>query len=112
MEYFKELSAIEDEIIRLGCMESMMRITACGIPEGSIEDAENLLWHLQGSIEDIHNKLREGFDVMWDADRNSGRNGSFVSTLKTNEYVEPKNDNWKMLEEVTRKWVTSNVKSK
>jgi G:T/U-mismatch repair DNA glycosylase len=48
--------------------------------------------------------LRDGFDVIWEADRSSGTNGSFVSTLKTNDYVEPENDSWKMLEEVTRKW--------
>jgi G:T/U-mismatch repair DNA glycosylase len=41
---------------------------------------------------------------MWEADRSSGTNGSFVSILKTNDYVEPENDSWKMLEEVTRKW--------
>jgi len=106
MKYYKELSVIETEIIRLGCMESMLRVTACGITEASrsVEDAENVLWHLQGGIEDIHNKLRDGFDVIWEADRSSGTNGSFVSTLKTNDYVEPENDSWKMLEEVTRKW--------
>jgi len=108
MKYYKELTVIENEIIRLGCMESMLRVTACGITEASrsAEDAENVLWYLQGGIEDIHNKLRDGFDVMWEADRSSGTNGSFVSTLKTNEYVEPKNDNWKMLEEVTHQWAT------
>jgi len=108
MKYYKELSVIETEIIRLGCMESMLRVTACGITEASrsVEDAENVLWHLQGGIEDIHNKLRDGFDVMWEADRSSGTNGSFVSTLKTNDYVEPENNNWKMLEKVTHQWAT------
>ena len=108
MKYYKELSVIETEIIRLGCMESMLRVTACGITEASrsVEDAENVLWHLQGGIEDIHNKLRDGFDVMWEADRSSGRNGSFVGTLKTNDYVEPENDSWKMLEKVTHQWAT------
>jgi hypothetical protein len=106
MKYYTELTVIENEIIRLSCMESMLRVTACGITEASrsVEDAENVLWHLQGGIEDIHNKLRDGFDAMWEADRSSGTNGSFVSTLKTNDYVEPENDSWKMLEEVTRKW--------
>ena len=108
MKYYKELTVIENEIIRLGCMESMLRVTACGITEASrsVEDAENVLWHLQGGIEDIHNKLRDGFDAMWESDRSSGTNGSFVSILKTNDYVEPENDNWKMLEEVTRQWAT------
>ena len=108
MKYYKELTVIENEIIRLGCMESMLRVTACGITEASrsVEDAENVLWHLQGGIEDIHNKLRDGFNAMWEADRSSGRNGSFVGTLKTNDYVEPENDNWKMLEKVTHQWAT------
>ena len=66
MKYWEELSRIEDSIIRLSCMESMLRVIASGIPQTNLQDAENALWHLQGTIEDIHNQLRSDFDTLWD----------------------------------------------
>lgn len=66
MKYWEELSRIEDSIIRLSSMESMLRVIASGIPQTNLEDATNALWHLQGSIEDIHANLRSDFDTLWD----------------------------------------------
>jgi hypothetical protein len=66
MKYFDELSKIEHSIIRLSCMESLLRVIASGVPSTNLEDAENALWHLQGSLEDIHNNLRSDFETLWD----------------------------------------------
>jgi hypothetical protein len=65
MKYWSELSRIEDSIIRLSALESMLRVISCGIPQTNLEDAENSLWYLQGSVEDIHRQLRSDFDALW-----------------------------------------------
>ena len=66
MKYYSELSKIEDSIIRLECIESLVRVIASGVPSTNLEDASNALWHLTGSIEDTHAKLRSDFDDLWD----------------------------------------------
>jgi hypothetical protein len=66
MKYYSELSKIEDSIIRLECIESMLRVVASGIPSTNLEDASNALWHLSGSVEDIHKNLRNDFDELWE----------------------------------------------
>lgn len=66
MKYWNELSQIEDSIIRLGSLESLLRVIASGVPQTNLEDAENAIWYLAGSIEDIHEKIRSDFDVLWD----------------------------------------------
>ena len=66
MKYWNELTRIEDSIIRLSSMESMLRVIASGIPQTNLEDAENAIWHLSGTIEDIHANLRIEFDNLWE----------------------------------------------
>jgi hypothetical protein len=66
MKYYSELSKIEDSIIRLECIESMLRVVASGIPSTNLEDVSNALWHLSGSVEDIHKNLRNDFDELWE----------------------------------------------
>jgi hypothetical protein len=66
MKYYSELSKIEDSIIRLECISSMMRVVASGIPSTNLEDASNALWHLSGSVEDIYTKLQSDFTEVWE----------------------------------------------
>ena len=65
MKYWRELSEIEDSIIRLGSLESLLRVIASGVSKTNLDDAENAIWYLAGSIEDIHQKLRSDFDTVW-----------------------------------------------
>ena len=66
MKYFSELSRIEDSIIRLSSLESVLRTIASGVKETNLEDAEAAIWYVSGSIESIHNDLRSDFDELWD----------------------------------------------
>lgn len=66
MKYWNELTRIEDSIIRLSSLESLLRLIASGVPQTNLEDAENAIWHLTGSIEDIHANLRSEFDNLWE----------------------------------------------
>lgn len=70
MKYYSELSRIEDSIIRLECISSMMRVVASGVSSTSVVDASNAIWHLSGSIEDIHAKLQSDFTEVWELIRN------------------------------------------
>jgi hypothetical protein len=65
MKYWNELSKIEDSIIRLSSLDSLLRVIAAGIPSTNLEDAENAVWYLQGTVEDIHEKLRNDFSDLW-----------------------------------------------
>lgn len=66
MKYWTELTKLEESIIRLGSLESLLRVVASGISQTNLDDAENAIWHLQGSIEDIHSNLRSEFDNLWE----------------------------------------------
>ncbi len=68
MKHFSELSRLEDQIIRLDALCSLMRAVAGGIGTVSLEDASNSLWHITGSIEDIHEKMRNEFNLLWEKD--------------------------------------------
>ena len=70
MKYWTELSNIETQIIRLSSLESLLRTVASGVPYTNLEDAENAVWYLAGSIEDIHATLRDEFNNLWDVVRN------------------------------------------
>jgi hypothetical protein len=66
MKYFSELSRIEDQIIRLSSLESVLRTIASGVKDTNLEDAEASIWYVSGSIEDIHKNLRYEFDELWE----------------------------------------------
>ena len=73
MKYWTELTRIEDAIIRLQTLDSLVRVVASGIPQTNLEDASNSIWHLQGSIESIHADLRDSFDELWEMVRDEDK---------------------------------------
>ena len=70
MKYWNELTRFETQIIRLSSLESLLRTVASGVPYTNLEDAENAVWYISGSIEDIHATLRDEFNNLWDMIRN------------------------------------------
>ena len=70
MKYWSELSKIETQIIRLETMRSLFSVMASGAEESSAEDVRNALWYVEGSLNDIHNELRNDFDALWETVRN------------------------------------------
>jgi len=65
MKYWTELRKIEDSIIRLETMRSLFSVLASGAGESSPDDIRNALWYIEGSLNDIHNELRNDFDALW-----------------------------------------------
>jgi len=69
MKYWSELSRMENQIIRLETMSSVLRVISIGAEQANSEDVKNALWYIEGSIEDIHTNLRSEFDDLWDTIR-------------------------------------------
>jgi hypothetical protein len=65
MKHWSELNRLETQIIRLETMRSLFSVLASGAEESSAEDVQNALWHIEGSLSDIHNELRNDFDNLW-----------------------------------------------
>ena len=70
MKYWTELNRLETQIIRLEEMRSLFSVLANGAEESSAEDIRNALWYVEGSLNDIHNELRNDFDALWETVRN------------------------------------------
>ena len=70
MKYWAELNNLESQIIRLETMRSLFSVMASGAEESSAEDVRNALWYVEGSLNDIHNELRNDFDALWETVRN------------------------------------------
>jgi hypothetical protein len=100
MKYWQELTNIECEIIRLDAVKSLLTVVCNGMENTSkIEDIENSMWHILGSIEDIKDKQYETFQELFDMIK---QEDTGISTLKTNEYIAPKNTE---LDAIVRGWI-------
>jgi hypothetical protein len=67
MKHWSELNRLETQIIRLETMRSLFSVLASGAEESSAGDVQNALWHIEGSLSDIHNEMRNDFDNLWEA---------------------------------------------
>ena len=73
MKYWTELNRLETQIIRLETMRSLFSVLASGAEESSPEDIRNSLWHVEGSLNDIHRELRSEFNELWEHVSSDGR---------------------------------------
>jgi hypothetical protein len=85
MKYWTELSRLETQIIRLETMRSLFSLLASGAENSRDEDVRNALWYVEGSLDDIHQKLRSEFNDLWEV----------VSNDDTKELVEKVKDKHK-----------------
>jgi len=88
MVFYKELTAIEEEIIRFDTMRSLFTLMTNGLETSNIEDIRNSLYYVEGSLQDIHDSLRSKFDELWESFRESKMQEQ-TNTLKTNDYIQP-----------------------
>jgi len=66
MKYWSELNNLETQIIRLEELRSLFSVLASGAEESSAEDVRSALWYVEGSMNSIHNELRNEFDELWE----------------------------------------------
>lgn len=88
MVFYKELTAIEEEIIRFDTMRSLFTLMTNGLEASNIEDIRNSLYYVEGSLQDIHDSLRSKFDELWESFRELKMQEQ-TNTLKTNDYIQP-----------------------
>ena len=66
MKYWTQLNNLETQIIRLEELRSLFSVLASGAEESSAEDVRSALWYVEGSMNSIHNELRNEFDELWE----------------------------------------------
>jgi hypothetical protein len=103
MKYYKELSEIENEIIRLDTVQSMLRIVADGVMSSREQDVQHSLWFITDEIENVNEKLSENFQNVWD----QVRDDSFETKseyLKVTDYKSPSKASTE-LNDIVNSWV-------
>ena len=66
MKHFVELTNVENQVIRLAEMRKLLAVIVNG-PDGSDkEEVDSAINYIQGSIDDISEKLSEEFQTLWD----------------------------------------------
>jgi hypothetical protein len=96
MKYYTELSALEEQIFRVETLGSLFRLIAGGAENARAEDLRDGLFYVEGSLDDITEKLREQFNVVWE----NVRNDDFASMQKSRYDFEP-------VQAVVNNWVKS-----
>jgi hypothetical protein len=83
MNYYSELSKLENDIIRLDTVQSMLRIVADGVMSSKEQDVQHSLWFITDEIEDINKKVSEQFYDLWNNVREDSRK------TPISEYIAP-----------------------
>ena len=69
MKYFDELTDVETEIIRLGEMNKLYSVISNGAEESSHEQLVSAIQFLEGCMNDIHDRLKNNYQALFDAIR-------------------------------------------
>jgi hypothetical protein len=80
MNYFDELRTVENQIVRLDSVESILRVL--GNADATKEDMLNVLWYLDGAVEDINKNLSDDFYKLWDKIRNDSYEKEHIENLE------------------------------
>lgn len=87
MKYYAELSKLEDNIIRLDTIQSVLKIIADGVLCSQEQDVQHSLWFILDEIEDINEKVSEQFYQLWNNVRDDSRKkpiSDYIAPSETN----------------------------
>jgi len=73
MKFYSELSKLEDNIIRLDTVQSMLKIVADGVMSSQEQDVQHSLWFITDEIEDINEKASRQFYDLWNVVREDSK---------------------------------------
>ena len=96
MKYWDKLRSVEDQIVRLDTVESMLRVL--GNADATREDMLNVLWYLDGTVEDINKGLNDTFYKLWDEIRGDSYKKN------TSEYCTPTQSSNELMN-IVNSWV-------
>ena len=67
MKHFVGLTNVENQVIRLAEMRNLLAVIVNGLDGSNKEEVDSAINYIQGSIDDISEKLSEEFQALWDA---------------------------------------------
>jgi hypothetical protein len=86
MKYWDNLRNVEDQIVRLDSVESILRVL--GNSETTREDMLNIIWYLDGAVEDINKNLSDKFYELWNEVRDDSYEEVHMDSLERFEATE------------------------
>ena len=66
MKHFVELTNVENQVIRLAEMRHLLAVIVNGADSSSKEEVDSAIAYIQGSVDDISEKLSDEFQTLWD----------------------------------------------
>lgn len=100
MNYWDELNAVDSTIVELELIKSNMRLISNAVECSNYTDVQQAIECVTSSFENIMVEMRDNFENLFSTIRNSGTG---ISTLKTNEYVQP-TESVLELDSIVRNW--------
>lgn len=67
MKHFTQLTNVENQVIRLAEIRHLLAVIVNGLEGSSKEEVDSAINYIQGSVDDISEKLSEEFQTLWDA---------------------------------------------
>lgn len=71
MKYFNQLTAVENQIIRLAELRNLLAVITNGMDGSTRAQIESAIHYIEGSIDDISNQLSDRFQILFDQIANS-----------------------------------------
>lgn len=102
MKYWDELNELETSIIEMEVIKSNLRVVTNGIESSQFSDVQLALEHVASSLENKMNEVSDNFQYLFATIRSDCFDGN-VSTLKTNQYVQPSEVSLE-LDSIVRGW--------
>lgn len=66
MKHFTQLTNVENQVIRLAEIRHLLAVIVNGLEGSSKEEVDSAIAYIQGSVDDISEKLSEEFQTLWD----------------------------------------------
>jgi uncharacterized coiled-coil DUF342 family protein len=84
MKYWDKLNEVENGIIKLDTIESLLRVVGDAAHPGTKNeyDIQHCIWNVSEQLEEINKKLSEDFQQLWDEVRKDSDNDE-------SEYLSP-----------------------
>jgi hypothetical protein len=85
MKFYSELSKLEDDIIRLDTVQSMLKIVADSVMSSQEQDVQHSLWFITDEIENINEKVSQQFYDLWNVVRDDSRKSPVSAYIAPSE---------------------------
>lgn len=106
MKHWDEMTDLEDQIVRLEYIQSLMRLICEGSENSTAQDVINSLLHITGTIEDVNEKASKAFSKLWDVVRLDSHQSEVMNPLVTRDYIKPSKES-NELNAIINGWVRS-----